>query len=225
MADITSNTKTNALLDGTSDAGSYSGELEFAGDHDWVKVFLIGGTTCHFYLSFLDTGSLVSGDSTLDIRDANGASLGVFTDDGGVGGNSALDLPILASGVYYVDVGEFGNNNSGSYSLFVTSLAASVDKLNDGNEEINIALLPHRVLGGKGADRIQLGADPSDALGEQGNDILLGRDGAERLSGGLGNDHIKAGAGADLLLAIRGTMICSAGLTATSCGAASAMTI
>ena len=58
----------------------------------------------------------------------------------------------------------------------------------DGNDvENNIAFLNHTVVGGKGADYLQAGSDPCTLLGEQGNDILIGRDSGDYISGGLGH--------------------------------------
>ena len=87
MPDIPRNTKTNAVVDlntGIQLAGSFSGRLEKVGDHDWVRVELVAGQTYDFYLSFLETGSLVSGDSTLSLRNAGG-NVVAFNNDGGGG--------------------------------------------------------------------------------------------------------------------------------------------
>jgi Ca2+-binding RTX toxin-like protein len=200
MSDIPANITTAAELEGGfSTFGSFSGQLEKPGDHDWIKVSLEAGITYEFYASFLNTDSFTTGDSTLSLRDATGAEL-AFTDDGGVGFNSFLSYPITTTGTYFIDVGELNNNNSGDYGLYMTASGGILDLQTDDNDtETSVAFLNHTIVGGKGADYIRAGSDPCTLLGEQGNDILIGRDGADRISGGLGNDTIAGGLGEDIL--------------------------
>jgi Ca2+-binding RTX toxin-like protein len=58
--------------------------------------------------------------------------------------------------------------------------------------------LGERIVGGKGADTINIGAG-NDALGEQGNDIITGNDDGNGISGGLGDDTIDGRGEADTL--------------------------
>ena len=104
MPDIPRNTKTNAVVDlntGIQLAGSFSGRLEKVGDHDWVRVELVAGQTYDFYLSFLETGSLVSGDLTLSLRNAGG-NVVAFNNDGGGGEtpNSVLSYTPTVGGAF-----------------------------------------------------------------------------------------------------------------------------
>ena len=115
MADISADITTKAVLEGGyTNFGSFSGQLEKPGDHDWIKVTLEAGKTYGFFASFLNTDSFTTGDSTLSLRDATGAEL-KFMDDGGVGFNSYLSYNITISGTYFIDIGELNNNNSGNY--------------------------------------------------------------------------------------------------------------
>jgi hypothetical protein len=85
MPDVPANISTKAVLEGDSGVGTYSGQLEKPGDHDWIKVDDLGfGVPVSFYACFLNFGSLVDGDSTLSIRDATGAE---------VASNSAAKAP------------------------------------------------------------------------------------------------------------------------------------
>ena len=199
MADISADITTKAVLEGGySTFGSFSGQLEKPGDHDWIKVTLEAGKTYGFFASFLNTDSFTTGDSTLSLRDATGAEL-KFMDDGGVGFNSYLSYNITISGTYFIDIGELNNNNSGNYGLYMT-VPGLLELQSDGNDvENNIAFLNHTVVGGKGADYLQAGSDPCTLLGEQGNDILIGRDSGDYISGGLGHDTIAGAAGGDIL--------------------------
>ena len=76
MADISADITTKAVLEGGyTNFGSFSGQLEKPGDHDWIKVSLEAGKTYGFFASFLNTDSFTTGDSTLRLRDAAGAEL------------------------------------------------------------------------------------------------------------------------------------------------------
>jgi hypothetical protein len=198
MADIPKNAGTTAILEGTAETGSFSGQLEVAGDHDWIKVSLTQGITYHFYLSFLETARLTIGDSTMALFDQNNVQQAA-NDDYGTSRNSSFAFLAPSTGIFYVDVGEYSDDAVGDYSLYVTSFGASEDLLTEESDISEIGFNQHRVVGGKGADRIQLGADPSEALGEQGNDILLGGLFADHLSGGLGNDHLEGRGGFNTL--------------------------
>lgn len=200
MADIPASVKTQAVLEGGfSTFGSFSGQLEKPGDHDWIKVSLEAGITYEFFASFLNTDSYTTGDLTLSLHDATGAALTPLIDDGGVGFNSYLSYHVTTSGTYFIDIGELNDNNSGDYALFM-AVPALLELQSDGNDvENNIAFLNHTVVGGKGADYLQAGSDPCTLLGEQGNDILIGRDGGDHISGGLGHDTLSGGLGKDAL--------------------------
>src|SRR3990172_9296969 len=167
MPDIPANTSTKAVLDFLT----FSGRLDFNGDHDWVAITL-GPGTHHFYLSFLETGSLTAGDSTLTLRDGFGTFV-TSNDDDGVGFNSILTFagPALPT-LYFLDIGESGNNATGTYSIFSTNLPATEHQLTDGADTYTGAP-GERILGGKGIDAITLG-DAWDALGEQGDDAIFG---------------------------------------------------
>jgi Ca2+-binding RTX toxin-like protein len=201
MADILASIATTAVLDGEGFAfnGAFSGQLEIPGDHDWIKVTLGEGFTYNFYLSFLNTNSLTVGDSTLGLRNAAGG-LFLSNDDGGVGDNSFLSylVPIGQGGIYFLDVGSKNDTNAGEYSLFsISGTGITNQESTDGNDT-DFGLTNTRILGGKGADYIDI-ANGRDALGEQGNDIIVGNASGNSIAGGLGDDTIDGGAGIDVL--------------------------
>ncbi|HEY8277449.1 MAG TPA: calcium-binding protein [Methyloceanibacter sp.] len=200
MPDILASVKTQAVLEGGyTNFGSYSGQLEKPGDHDWIKVSLEAGKTYEFFASFLNTDSFTTGDSTLRLRDAAGAELTPLIDDGGVGFNSYLSYSVTTSGTYFIDIGELNDNNSGNYGLFMSLPATRLLLTNDNDTDTSVAFGSYTIVGGKGADYTQAGSDACTLLGEQGNDILIGRDGGDYISGGLGHDTIAGGAGGDIL--------------------------
>jgi Ca2+-binding RTX toxin-like protein len=200
--DIAANITTTAVLtDGLGASfGSYSGELEKAGDHDWIKLDLTGGQTYSFYLHFLNTGEATTGDSELTLWDGSGTLQIDSNDDRAVGSFNSLisfTVPLFTTGTYFLDVGEHGNDRTGAYSLLSTNDAATNQELSDGNDYYDATGVLDRILGRKGADYI---TGAANALGEQGDDILIGTSSIDKLSGGLGNDTIDGGDGSDFLL-------------------------
>ena len=201
MADISADITTKAELEGGfSTFGSFSGQLEKAGDHDWIKVTLDAGFTYEFYASFLNTGSDTIGDSFLWLRDATGAVL-AFDDDNGVGLNSFLSYNITTTGTYFIDIGESGDNDSGDYGLYMVGPPPAPQELmTDGNDnEVSFFQNNGTLVGGKGADYIRAGIEFCTLLGEQGNDILIGSADGDHISGGLGHDTIDGAGGEDVL--------------------------
>ena len=213
--DIPAATKTKARLDvwpnaAMFDAGTFSGEIETAGDHDWIKVDLIKGITYSIYLCFLQTGSPTEGDSVLRLRNAAG-KLVAFNDDGGISANSYLSFTPTKSGTFFIDVSEFFAQVTGSYSLFVTSLLpAAINDLGDGDDTYTGAP-GERIIGGKGDDNLNISAG-SDAIGEQGDDVITGSGGNKRISGGLGSDRIFGNEGDDLLFGDAGNDFIDGGI-------------
>jgi Ca2+-binding RTX toxin-like protein len=192
MGDIPASISTTAeVSESFLGSESFSGQLETAGDHDWLRFTMVPNQTIHFYLSFLNTDSVIEGDSTLTLRDETGAEIAA-NDDGGVGRNSFLSFTAPNDGVhhtYFIDVGEFGDNHTGSYCLFTNFFSAldPVHKLTDAND-FYTSVDSETVLGGKGADTIN--GNAATILGEQGNDIITCNGHAFRVSGGLGDDTI-----------------------------------
>ncbi|MGH6736011.1 MAG: calcium-binding protein [Methyloceanibacter sp.] len=199
MVDVAGNTSTTAVLEGTPEVGSFSGQLEKPGDTDWVKLSLTAGVTYRFYFSFLDTGSVTEGDAVLGLRDANGA-LFLADDNSGAGtANAFIAFTPATSGTYFAELREFGNDNTGDYSLFVTTGPAINTLLNDGDNIFTGNTVGTTIAGGKGADTIDIGVS-LNALGEQGNDIIEGNLLDNIISGGLGDDTLSSGGGTEVFL-------------------------
>src|SRR4029078_10036750 len=118
MADIPASITSKAgIEDGIgASLGVFSGELETIGDHDWIRVDLSATLTYVFFVSFLETGSLTNGDATLTLRDSTGAAVAV-TDIGGVDGNEAISFHPSSDGVFFLDIGEAGDDSTGTYDL------------------------------------------------------------------------------------------------------------
>jgi Ca2+-binding RTX toxin-like protein len=204
MADISANITTKAVLEFVftgGEFGTFSGQLEKGGDHDWIRVELIGGQPYMFGLSFLITGSTTLGSSRLVLRDAAGAE--VDSDiNSGASGNSLLSFTTTPStgGTYFLDVSEFvfvGDGHTGEYSLFAGWPAGSTIALDAGDNSYT-GIDGRYIMGGKGADTIDIDAG-FHAFGEQGNDVIIGNGAGNTISGGLGDDTIHAGGNNDVI--------------------------
>ncbi len=116
-------TSGTVLIDGSTSAG-----LDFAGDRDWFKISLIQGYTYQFDCT---ESNLV--DPYLYLRDSQGNSL-IYDDDGGTDGDDARIIYTASStGTYYLDVGDYGDNDMGQYLISAKSLTA----LDDYSANIN----------------------------------------------------------------------------------------
>ena len=188
MVDIPGNTTSTVVLD-TQDAnlGTFSGQFETAGDHDFIKISLINGVAYSFYVAGLPTGSLTVGNATIRLLDANGVQK--------VGANTDIFFPADANGTFFLDV---TGASIGDYSLISTADLGNINvaqtNADDNETSTNVG---ERMLGRLGADALTLSATGADAFGQQGNDILKGNGSANILDGGLGNDTLIANAGAD----------------------------
>src|SRR5262245_56932869 len=101
MVDVPDNTTSTQCLEFASDlsVGTYSGQLNFVGDHDWIRVNLAAGTY-RFYMSAQYSG-IGHGTSFLALRGSTGTVLG--GDDNTVDLTDAFLEISLAAGTYYID--------------------------------------------------------------------------------------------------------------------------
>ncbi len=103
LVDVPNNTSTTATL---TFGGTYNGEIETAGDEDWIAVTLQAGVTYAIQM----TGSTIGHGTLVDpfikgLYDASGTSLNRFDDDGAGSRNSQLVFTPTTSGTYYVSAG------------------------------------------------------------------------------------------------------------------------
>ncbi len=117
MPDIADNQSTTSVI--TVDGAAVTDQLEIKGDHDWVRVVLTAGQK----VSILVDG-LTLDDSFLRVRDSAGNEL-AFNDDISDGSvrDSRLVFTAPTSGTYYLDVGAFNDNYTGTYALTVKTWA------------------------------------------------------------------------------------------------------
>ncbi|PZQ47772.1 MAG: hypothetical protein DI556_16285 [Rhodovulum sulfidophilum] len=100
--------------------GAGTGTINYAGDRDVFAVNLTAGQTYHFEIQGSPTGNGTVADTYARLMTS---SPGVGTivaqdDDGGVGLNSRIVYTPTASGTYYLQAGEFGDNGTGTYRVF-----------------------------------------------------------------------------------------------------------
>jgi Ca2+-binding RTX toxin-like protein len=126
MSDIPNNNTTNATL---SVGGTFSSNIGFDGDRDWVRIDLDPGE----YVSVAMNGTGLA-DPFLRVYDAGG-NLVALNDDGGSGLNSLAVFGSAAGGTFYVEAGSFDDTGTGNYQLSATAAPAPVpiDALDSGN--------------------------------------------------------------------------------------------
>ncbi|MFL9840415.1 M10 family metallopeptidase C-terminal domain-containing protein [Sphingomonas sp. ST-64] len=88
------------------------------GDHDWFRVNLTAGQSYTFWTS--GTGGSGEPDTFLSLRNSNGTAI-ITDDDGGQGTLSLISFTATTTGTYYLDVGGFGDGETGDYSLFASN--------------------------------------------------------------------------------------------------------
>ena len=101
------------------------GKVGFQGDFaDWVGVNLSAGVSYQFdLLGSAGDGAaagLTLADPWLALRNSTGVSL-LTNNDSGVGANARISFTAPTSGLYFLDLEEFGVNASGSYRLLVNA--------------------------------------------------------------------------------------------------------
>lgn len=80
-----------------------------ADDHDWFE-FTANAGQCVVFETAPGAGQ-VGGDTRLWLYESNCTTMAGFDDDGGDGLYSRLEFEFTASGTYYVEIDEYGNNN------------------------------------------------------------------------------------------------------------------
>jgi Ca2+-binding RTX toxin-like protein len=195
MVDIPANTTSTEQFDGSPAFGAtFSGEFEFAGDSDWIRLSLTGGTAYTFFGSAEGPG-FNTGDSKITLRDATGASVFGNNDDPVGGTQNSLFLIIPpTTGTYFLEVSSW-SGQAGLYSVAVTATSGTNNRLTTNDDSPGL-IAGQRVIGDKGDDVIILGTG-AHGLGEQGDDVIVGDTGANFISGGLGNDSLFGAAGFD----------------------------
>ena len=114
MADVAGDISTTASI---AVGGTVSDSLEIAGDHDWYRIDLTQGQEITVTLN-----GITLTDPYLWIRDSAGNVI-YDNDDGGSGLNSAKSFAAPTTGTYYIDVGAWNNQGSGTYQLGVAPFA------------------------------------------------------------------------------------------------------
>ena len=164
MVDVAGNKTTKAVLETEGHTGTYSGRIETIGDHDWIRVTLVQGITYNIFVSLQEVGS-PEGDSELNLRDATGAVVvGGNDDDDGAGLNSFLSYIPPATGTYYIEVFEHGDDKRGTYGVLMTVNPATNVFLDFTHDTPIPGAFNERIAGGAGDDTIDLTTNGFDAL-------------------------------------------------------------
>jgi len=186
-------TADNAPFGQVAPGGSISGTLQQAGDRDWFRITLQGGTS----YTIKETGHFGGGgtlaDPFLRLHDASGAQV-AFSDDIVDGSNPDSQIVFTAptTGTYFIEAGAFVDGYQGSYTVSVSGGTAAA--VTSGDVLIATAAATS-VTGGAGADTI---------TGWSGGDVLRGGDGNDSIHGGAGFDDINGNKGDDTIVDTQG---------------------
>jgi hypothetical protein len=113
LTDIAANSSTSASV---SVGTQTSSAIDTLGDHDWFKVTLNAGQTVT--ITATGGGGL---DTYLNIYDPAGTTILASNDDivDGVNQDSRITFTASSAGTYFIDVGSYNGQTTGTYDLFV----------------------------------------------------------------------------------------------------------
>ncbi|GAB2867711.1 hypothetical protein GCM10027277_41000 [Pseudoduganella ginsengisoli] len=151
-------------------AGSVNGNLDFAGDRDWMKITLQKDTPYRFILD----GKDLPAASVLQLLPGDfGAVATVLSNNAGE--TPYFDYTASAEGTYYVSVSNV-NGGTGHYSVQAGRLQAFPQTLNgaSGNDIFNGSNKGDRIVGNEGLDTVRYSDSRSaHTLHKNGQDVLL----------------------------------------------------
>ncbi len=130
MDDFAASTSTTALI--SQGSGYVRGDIETAGDQDWIRVELTAGGAYRILVSGAQpntgpaSGTLY--DPALQIRDANGALIPSSTN--GLGLNEMVDFTAPASGSYYLAVSSAQAGSTGTWMASVRPYVSNIEFAN-----------------------------------------------------------------------------------------------
>ncbi|HZZ69536.1 MAG TPA: NF038122 family metalloprotease [Phenylobacterium sp.] len=168
------------------------GSLEIIGDRDWLKVQLNAGTDYVVSVTGETGGGGTLDDSVLRLHDATGAQIAINDDVNRDDFDSGLVLHPTASGTYYVEVGSFDDQTSGTYTVSVTAGAPAPTA---GNDFLVGQATGSTIDGGSGADTITADSGTDYLRGGDGDDVIVSGAGFDDINGNKGNDTIDGGVG------------------------------
>lgn len=104
---------------------TFSGELDYSGDRDWVAVDVVAGQTYQINLTGPSSGGTLS-DPYLRLYDDNGGFVGENDDIVfGVNLESQITFTASTTGTYYIAAGAFDDFYTGTYQIAVQTAAPS----------------------------------------------------------------------------------------------------
>jgi Ca2+-binding RTX toxin-like protein len=168
------------------------GSLEIIGDRDWLKVQLNAGTDYVISVTGETGGGGALDDSVLRLHDATGAQIAINDDVNRDDFDSGLVVHPTASGTYYVEVGSFDDETSGTYTVSVNAGAPAPTA---GNDVLVGQATGSTIDGGTGADTITADSGTDYLRGGDGDDVIVSGAGFDDINGNKGADTIDGGVG------------------------------
>ena len=106
----------NILL--TVNGSRYDALIDPVGETDWYRFSATSGTSCTIEIHPHSNGNTM--DTIMYLYDRDGVTQLAYDDDGGVGNLSKIVWICNLSGTYFIKVMDFGNNETGYYSITVS---------------------------------------------------------------------------------------------------------
>ncbi len=136
--------------------GSLSGNIDFTGDTDDIRVFLVAGQT--YLISLRGTGATPIKNSFLEVYDPS-AALVNFDDDGGLGTYSLMTVTATTTGNYTIRASSMSNpSDPGTGQWTVDVRVQGVDAVGDTNATA-VVMSPGTTLGFRETATVSGGAD------------------------------------------------------------------
>lgn len=104
--------------------GAAVSQLDYFGDEDWYAVTLTRGVLYEIAVAGAASGAFELEDPLVQVYDAAGNPI-AFDDDTGPGLDPFLEFRPLDSGTYFIGVGAFGGNYTGTYEVSLASGSAT----------------------------------------------------------------------------------------------------
>ncbi|WP_417718864.1 pre-peptidase C-terminal domain-containing protein [Salipiger sp.] len=105
---------------------SFTGELNPVADDDWIALTLAAGEMVQINMNGSSVGGGTISDPYLRLYDSSGTLLAQNDDSNGTL-NSQINFTATTAGTYYISAREFGDNNTGTYTI--TTSDGSYDPL------------------------------------------------------------------------------------------------
>jgi hypothetical protein len=155
-------TRTDDYISTTATSGqvavgsSITGNVNYARDHDWIRVQLTAGVQYTIDEQGQSVGAGTLSDPLMALRSGTGQLI-TSDDDSGGGSNARIVYTPTATGAYYIDAGAFDDEGTGTYRVSISggpvsgSVAINDVSITEGNSGTKIETFTVTRSGGTAA--------------------------------------------------------------------------